>query len=184
MSRMYGNNQKITQIQGAPMIRVARRVGAFLLDILILFGICAPVGYLVQHLTGFSPKTGLTIWLSILLNFSMPTWLYFLLSDRSKNGKTLGKRLFKLKVARAGAERLGWARAFARTAIKLLPWEIIHFSAFFLSEDLAMFTTLQYIGLISGNSLAFVYFLSSILTQGKRSIHDILVGTEIWFEKF
>ncbi len=169
---------------GGPIILIARRAGAFLLDILIIFGICAPSGYLIQRLFGYSPQTGPAIWFTILWNFSLPSWIYFFWSDRSKNGKTVGKRLFKLKVKARTSERLGWGRALARTAIKLLPWEIIHISAFALSKELGTFTHLQYIGFMTGNTLAFAYFLTSALTQGKRTIYDLILGTEIHFEKF
>lgn len=167
-----------------PITMVLRRAGAFLLDILIIFGICAPSGYLIQRLIGYSPQTGPEIWFAILWNFSVPSWLYFLLSDRSKKGKTVGKRVFKLKVTGRIKERLGWGRALARTAMKLLPWEIIHFSSFALSNEPGTFTLHQYIGLVAGNVLAFAFFIVSALTQGNRSIHDILLGTEIQFEKF
>lgn len=167
-----------------PIILVARRAGAFLFDILIIFGICGPTGYLIQRLFGYSPQTGPAIWFTILWNFSLPSWLYFLWSDRSKKGKTVGKRLFKLKVKARTSERLGWGRALARTAIKLLPWELIHFSAFALSKELGTFTLLQYIGLATGNALALTYFIASAFTQGKRSVHDFMLGTEIQFENF
>jgi uncharacterized RDD family membrane protein YckC len=166
-----------------PITLVLRRSGAFLLDILIIFGICAPGGYLIQRLLGYSPQTGPAIWFTILWNFSLPAWLYFLLSDRSKKGKTIGKRVFKLKVKTRTSERLGWGRALARTALKLLPWEIIHISAFALSKELSTFVLIQNIGFVTGNVLAFAQFITSALTQGKRSIHDILLSTEIHFER-
>lgn len=162
---------------------VLKRVGAFLLDILIIFGICAPVGYLIMRLIGYSPHTGFAIWTSILWNFSFPAWIYFIWSDRSKSGKTIGKKVFKISVKSRTKERLGWGLALARTAVKLLPWEIIHFSSFALSKDLGTFALHQYIGLVAGNALAFAYFITCALTQGKRSIHDILLGTEIQFER-
>ncbi len=167
-----------------PIILVARRIGAFLLDILIIFGICAPIGYLIQRLIGYSPQTGLAIWFTILWNFSLPSWLYFLWSDRSKKGKTLGKRVFKLRVTNRAKEQLGWGRALARTAMKLLPWEIIHISGFALSKELGTFSLFQYIGFVTGNALTFAYFIASALTQGKRTVYDLILGTEIQFEKF
>jgi len=141
-----------------PITLVLRRGGAFLLDILIIFGICAPSGYLIQRLFGYSPQTGPAIWFTILWNFSVPSWLYFLWSDRSKKGKTVGKRVFKLKV--------------------------IHISAFALSQELGTFATHQYIGFVCGNALAFGYFIASALTQGKRTVYDFILGTEIQFENF
>ena len=120
---------------------ILRRAGAFLLDILIIFGICAPSGYLIQRLIGYSPQTGLAIWFTILWNFSLPSWLYFLLSDLSKKGKPVGKR------------------------------------------EPGTFTLHQQIGLVAGNVLAFAFFMAMALTQSQRSIHDILLGTEVQFEK-
>ena len=154
-----------------------------MLNILIIFGICAPLGYLISRIMEIHPQTGPAIWSTLLWSFSLPAWLYFLWSDRSKTGKTVGKRVFKLRVTGRIKERLGWVRALARTAIKLLPWEIVHISAFALSHEPGTLTSLQYVGLVIGNSLAFVYFLACVLTRGKRSIHDILLGTETRFEK-
>ena len=176
-------NIKPNQTVGGPAILVAKRVGAFLLDILIIFGICAPIGYLIQRLIGYRPQTGPAIWVTILWSFSLPAWLYFLGSDRSKKGRTIGKRVFKLRVKSRTKERLGWGFALARTAIKLLPWEIIHFSSFALSKEPGTFTLHQNIGLAAGNALAFAYLITCALTKGKRSIHDIILGTEIQFER-
>lgn len=158
---------------------IFKRVSAFLLDILILFLILEPSAYLIQRLIGYRPQTGPAIWSFILWSFSLPAWLYFAWSDHSKKGKSIGKKVFKLRVIGKSKERLGWGRALARTAIKLLPWEVIHFFSFALSKDLGTFTPAQYIGLAVGNALAFVYFIACVLTQGKRSIHDFLLGTAI-----
>lgn len=51
---------------------VARRIGAYLIDICILFVVLAPLGLLVQGLIGVSQRTGTEVWLTILVNFSVP----------------------------------------------------------------------------------------------------------------
>jgi len=168
----------------SPVTFTARRVGAFWLDILIIFAVCLPCGVLIQKIFNIQPQTGPDIWRTLLWNFSLPSWLYFLWSDHSRRGRTIGKRIFKLRVVGRDGERLGWGRALARTAIKLLPWEIIHFSAFALSKELSEFTTAQYIGLLAGNALSFIYLITAIITHGRRSIHDLAAGTEIRFENF
>jgi uncharacterized RDD family membrane protein YckC len=163
---------------------VIRRVEAFLFDILLIFVVAGSCGFIIQRLISEPPHTGMGIWINILWNFSLPAWLYFFLSDRSKTGRTIGKRIFKLKVISQRKERLGWTRAFGRTAIKLLPWEIIHFSAFALSKDISYLSPIQLTGLSIGNGLAFVYLIVTILTHGRRSIHDFLLKTEVrTFEK-
>src|SRR5262245_20710678 len=107
-----------------------RRATAFCVDILLLAAVLFPLAFLVRAALGWPPAsaTGLEVWLAAVLVYSVPTWAYFVLSDRSARGATLGKRLFGLRVVRTTGERVGVARALARTAVKLLPWETAHAS--------------------------------------------------------
>jgi uncharacterized RDD family membrane protein YckC len=172
-----GSENKSSQTNS--LFMVARRAGAFLLDILLIFAVAGTCGFIIQRLLMDPPQTGMGIWITILWNFSLPSWLYFCLSDRSKTGRTMGKRVLKLQVISQRKERLGWGQAFGRTAIKLLPWEVIHFLAFALSRDPGQFTPAQTIGLSIGNGLAFIYFIITVLTSGRRSVHDLLMKTEV-----
>ena len=157
---------------------LVRRVAAYLLDILILFAVLAPIGYLLQRLAGLTmTQTGPEIWRTILWNFSLPSWLYFILSDSSRLGATFGKRLLWLQVRKINDRRLSPGRALGRTAIKLLPWELVHISAFALSQDLAQFSPLQIGGLIVANLLMVVYLGAAAATKGRRSVHDFVVRT-------
>ena len=86
---------------------LGRRIAAYLLDMLILFGVLAPAGQLILWLLDATPpQTGPMIARVILWNFSLPAWLYFVLSDRSASGATLGKRLLKIQVRDVSGERL------------------------------------------------------------------------------
>jgi len=158
---------------------VVRRAGAFFVDIFILFGVLGPTGFLIQRLFGHQPQTGPDIWYTLLLNFSFPTWLYFTLSDRSSRGATLGKRLFRLRVIGVAGTRLGFWQALGRTAIKLLPWELIHVSAFALSTDMSRLSPQQTVGLAVASGLAFLYFVVAVITRGQRSAHDFAMRTEV-----
>jgi uncharacterized RDD family membrane protein YckC len=129
------NRKEAQSYQTTSMALVTRRTGAFLVDILLIFAVAGPCGFIIQLLINQPPKTGPGIWINILWNFSLPSWFYFLLCDRSRTGRTVGKRILKLQVVRQMGKRLGWGQALGRTAVKLLPWEIIHFSAFALSKD-------------------------------------------------
>ena len=63
-----------------------RRAGAYLVDIVLLFSVLVPVGQLARLALGWplpSSPTGLGVWLASALNFSVPTWTYFVLSDSS-----------------------------------------------------------------------------------------------------
>ncbi len=172
------NSYTFREKYGLPLI--FRRAAAYLLDILILFTILAPLGFLIQWVFGMSlPQTGPEVGQTILWNFSLPAWLYFILSDRSAQGATLGKRLLKVQVVRVGGQPITMGRALLRTAVKLLPWELVHISTFALSVDLTQLSNLQTVGLILANVLTFLYFVLFIATKGQRSVHDLAAQTEV-----
>ena len=157
---------------------LGRRIAAYLLDMLILFGVVAPAGQLILWLLDAAPpRTGPVIARVILWNFSLPAWLYFILGDQSASGATLGKRLLKIQVRDLSGERLSIGRALARTAVKLLPWELVHVSAFALSADLSQFSPMQIAGLAAANLLTVVYLGVAVATRGRRSVHDYVAGT-------
>ena len=76
-------------------VLVIRRSAAYLIDILLLFLVLAPIGLLIQWSLGQVPQTGPQIWGTLLWNFSIPAWLYFTLSDKSSTGATPGKRCWQ-----------------------------------------------------------------------------------------
>jgi uncharacterized RDD family membrane protein YckC len=157
---------------------LGRRSAAYLLDMLILFGILAPAGQLMLWLLDTAPpQTGPAIARVILWNFSLPAWIYFILGDQSASGATLGKRLFKIRVTDTTHKRLTVGRALGRTTIKLLPWELVHIFAFALSTDLSRFSRAQLIGVAAANLLTLVYLGVAVATRGRRSVHDYAAGT-------
>jgi uncharacterized RDD family membrane protein YckC len=164
--------------QHAGLGLLGRRVAAYLADILLLFAILAPAGQLILWLLGATPpRNGPAIERVILWNFSLPAWLYFIAGDQSALGATVGKRLLKIQVRTMSGERLSLGRALARTAVKLLPWELAHISAFALSTDLSQFRPVQIVGVAAANLLSVVYLGVAAATRGRRSIHDYAAGT-------
>jgi uncharacterized RDD family membrane protein YckC len=157
---------------------LGRRIAAYVVDILLLFVILAPAGQLILWLLGMAPpQIGPAIGRTILWNFSLPAWLYFILGDQSRSGATLGKRLLRIRVAGRAGARLTLGQALARTAVKLLPWELVHVSAFALSADLSQFSRVQIIGVAAANVLTIVYLGVVAATAGRRSVHDYIAGT-------
>lgn len=156
-----------------------RRSAAYLLDIVVLFLVLAPLGLLVQTVLKIRPQTGFEIWLATLVNFSLPVWLYFILSDHSPRGATLGKRLLRVRVASSTGEARSpsLAQAALRTLVKLLPWEIIHLSGFAIAGNLSTFSPLQAVGMGLGNLLTIVYLALALATSGRRSLHDFAAKT-------
>jgi uncharacterized RDD family membrane protein YckC len=156
-----------------------RRAGAYVLDITLLFAVLAPLGFLVEWLLGWWPRTGWEVWTAILWNFSLPVWLYFTWSDGSAGGSTLGKRLLRLRVADRAGGRLPWWRALLRTAVKLLPWELAHIASFALAGDAGTWSLTQFAALAAAYLLTAVYLVVAVLTGGRRSVHDYAAGSEV-----
>ena len=156
---------------------IFRRVAAYSIDIVILFSILAPTSLLLNWLLG-TPQDGVAIWRAAVLSFSLPAWTYFILSDWSRHGATLGKRLLNIAVTDTAGQRISLTRAFTRTAIKLLPWELTHM-VFVFAPDSQQFAIPQQTLLIIANLLLVIYLAVMILTRGRRSIHDVLVGTTV-----
>ena len=158
---------------------VLQRAVAYLIDIVLLFAILAPLGFLIQRLVGLQPASGPELSITILWNFSLPAWIYFTVSDCSARGATLGKRLMGIRVTSVSANRVSFGRALLRTAVKLLPWELVHITAFALSADLNQFSLLQYIGIGLANVLWLTYLLVAIATKGHQSVQDFIAKTEV-----
>ena len=157
---------------------VAKRTLAYGIDIMILFLVLAPLSLLVEQALGIRPATPGQVWVATVISFSLPAWSYFALSDASKSGASLGKKVFRLRVtSRVEQVRLSLGRALARTALKLVPWELAHLFGFALAGLIP--ELLQTIGIIAANVLALAYFATLLVTGGRRTVHDLAVGTEV-----
>lgn len=153
-----------------------KRIGAFLVDCVLLFMVLAPLGFGVQHVMGITPETGPETYLTLVLGFSLPAWLYFILGDCSQ---TVGKRLFRLRTVTTSGEHPNITRAAGRTAIKLAPWELAHLSVFIVSPVPGEFDAWGMVGIALVYALVFLYLGMLIRTGGARSIHDIILRTRI-----
>lgn len=154
-----------------------RRLLAYTADCTLLFIVLAPSGFAVQHGLAVSPDTALAVYITLLLNFSIPSWTYFIWGDHSNRGATLGKRLLTLQAKTVENERIGMGRALGRTAMKMLPWEITHASAFLLAPALGTFGATSWIGLGLAYVLIFAYLGVAWRTGGRRSVHDFAATT-------
>lgn len=182
-----------------------RRVGAYLVDTIILVIVLIAVQYILVGITGgrlqvwlFETNNKLLSYGYVLLTVSfVPFNLYFSLLESSPRQATLGKRLFGLKVADMKSRRIDLFRAVARTSIKFLPWELGHISMMF-------FTNLTVIGishqgfpftndtqfLTESTSLSMptqvlawllltVNILFVLLHRQKRGLYDLIAGTSV-----
>ena len=153
---------------------IIRRSAAYILDIFMLFPVLGGLSFLVQWMFNITP-TGIGIYYATILSFSLPIWIYFTLAAASQRRGTIGKMLTRVKVEEIEGERLSVPRAFGRTAVKLIPWELVHFAGFALPDGSA----LQAWGIIIANALMLIYFGVFVATSGSRSVHDYVIGSHV-----
>lgn len=170
---------------------IVRRSGAYLADCAVMtaaFVILQTFLFLPlrQRLIGSDEwlmAGGVPLEIYTLLTISLPTWLYFALSEQSTRQATLGKRVFHLIVTDIGGNRIGFRRAMLRTVIKLLPWEISH-----LTVNLP--TSAMYDPEPKFRSGFFVVFVLLVLypalillTRRHQSLHDLITKTIVLYGK-
>ncbi len=107
---------------------------------------------------------------------TLPIFVYLSVSEAVWGG-TLGKRLLKLRVCVAGTKlRASGTKVMFRNAIKLVPWELAHFSiwnAFIFSDS--PFRAEGYVALVLAYGLAGLYIAGLFFKSG-RTLYDSLSG--------
>jgi uncharacterized RDD family membrane protein YckC len=155
----------------------ARRVAAYGIDCALSLLVLASVGAAVNYRLGLAIESPREVYLALLLNFSIPVWMYFTLADRSLRGATIGKRLLKLQTISADGRPLSAPRALLRTAIKLLPWELTHIAAFLLPGALGDFRFESWLAFGLAYLLMVSYLGIAWRTGGRKSVHDYPAAT-------
>lgn len=156
----------------------SKRVIAFILDILILFPILFLLSIILIQVLG-PPVTPFQTYIRIIINFSIPFWIYSILNDFSKSGSSYGKKIMKIKVISSKNVRLNLFQAILRTAIKLIPWEMTHLTFFGLSETWGSFSIIQIVLVVIIYILIFMYIFIMIKTRGLKGIHDYISNTQV-----
>jgi uncharacterized RDD family membrane protein YckC len=113
---------------------------------------------------------------------SLPIWLYFILSERSRWQATIGKRLLGLRVSAVSTDTLSTRQILIRTAAKLLPWEAAHFAVNVPTnpwlDPNTVFSAWR-IGLIGLVYLALIVYVVSVVRRPQQTIYDRVVGTAV-----
>jgi len=108
---------------------------------------------------------------------SFPMWLYFILNESGPRQATLGKSLLGLKVTDLDGNRLKVATAAWRTACKLAFFEIGHLSFLFPTPLFDEPNPSFRVGFAIVVTLMVAYFVVTIITPRRQSIHDLVVKT-------
>jgi uncharacterized RDD family membrane protein YckC len=164
---------------------LARRIAAYLVDIVILAAALGVVHFAIHHLVhdGKRPEFTRNGWLLeayTLGTVSLPVWIYFTLLESSRRGATLGKRLLGLRVSGLDGEPLTRTTAFGRTLFKLLPWELTHVAMFcpvpmWDAPNEAMMRPLFMLSTFLVGS----WLVTAMLTEHQQAPHDLVMKTVV-----
>lgn len=124
--------------------------------------------------------SGINTQLYTIATISIPIWLYFSLLGCSHWQGTIGQRVMGLRVKELSTDaRIGFAKSFLRTIVKLLPWEMAHLgnnlpTPVWYAEDPGFRIAFATSGLLLA-----AYIASMYTNPRRRCIHDLIAGTKI-----
>lgn len=180
------DNQLVQPTGRGRWLHVLRRLAAYGIDLALVFAVYAVVQTFlfpfVESRFEAVSQSGWALELYVILTVSLPTWLYFILSERSSQQATLGKRLLGLKVVGVTAAAVTTGRVVFRTIGKLLPWELAHFAVNvptnpWLEPDTELAPwRLVLVGLVY--LLLIIYFVS-VIRRPYQAIYDRPVDTAV-----
>jgi uncharacterized RDD family membrane protein YckC len=161
------------------------RAGAFALDYIIILGYLLGIillSLLVNTLFSINQwlfAERIRAQLVGFLLITLPVTLYFAESESSMRQATWGKQRLKLKVGNRNGNRISFWRAFGRTLLKFVPWEISHtliwqiyFSPQKDSDWISYGFVLVYL-LIGAN------IFSLKITKTNQTLYDLLTNTYV-----
>lgn len=161
------------------------RTAAFVLDYVLILGYLLGITLLLLLL---NLVFGANQWLFAnriraqfvaFLLVTLPITLYFAISESSARRGTWGKQRLSLRVVNQNGDRIHFPRAFGRTVLKFIPWEISHtliWQISFFPEADAVWINYGFVlvyGLIGLN------ILSLLMTRQHQTLYDLIVRTYV-----
>jgi uncharacterized RDD family membrane protein YckC len=162
-----------------------QRVAAFALDYIIILGYLLGLALLSLLTTQlFSASQWLFAdrvraqFVAFLL-VTLPVTLYFAVSESSPQRATWGKQRLKLKVGDRNGNRISVWRAFGRTLLKFVPWEISHTLIWQIYFSQAAPSVWISYGFALVYLLIGLNIVSLILTKTNQTLYDLLTFTYV-----
>ncbi len=177
----------MTLLRSTPAGRLARRLGAYLVDCLILFaGVLATQGLilaaglnpLAARAAAGLPMGGAALNGWVFATVTVPCLLYFAGFHAGRWAATPGKRWLGLRVADSADRPIGFWRAFGRAAVTLIPFEWNHLVLFYLLAA-GEPTPLAWGGIGLTWVLILAYALCVAFDRQQRSPADRVVDTRV-----
>lgn len=161
--------------------RLGVRLRAFLLDYVLFLGYAACLVMVAALLrTTVEPlftASAVSAQLTGFIMLTLPVMLYFSITESSPRQASWGKHRFGLRVVDRRGERIRFGRAFVRSAVKFVPWELGHYTVWQWSDgDLP---TPAMVGLVLVYVLVAVYIVLPLMDKSRRSVYDFVAGTRV-----
>ncbi len=183
-------NESVASLRYAGL---TKRITAFALDYLIitsylvvLLGVGITITTIAGPLEQISAPSASPILMDAIafLTAILPVIMYFTFQEGSNFQATWGKRKVGIKVVNATGNKLSKRRAFLRSLVKFLPWQLAHTSLFhikgwpFAPENPTPIVTT---GLILAQVLIVAYIITLMLNKMHRTPYDWASGAFVIF---
>lgn len=167
-----------------------KRLLAFALDYIVIsvyLGLLVALGALLAH-TPLGPSFRAlfadpnSAELTAFALLVVPVLLYFALFESSRWQATWGKRVCGLRVVTEKGAPVGFPRALARNALKLVPWELTHACLWripgwpFAPETPPLWVDM---GLILVWVIVAIYAISLAISPTRQTLYDRLAGVRV-----
>jgi uncharacterized RDD family membrane protein YckC len=162
-----------------------QRVAAFALDYLIILGYLIAITLLFLFLNRLSAEAQQLFderfqaqFVAFLL-ITFPVTLYFAIGESSVRQATWGKHRLALRIIDHKGKRIHFLRAFARTLLKFIPWEISHTLIWEIYFSPGVNSGLINFGFVLVYGLIGLNLASLVITKTHRTLYDFLTGTYV-----
>jgi uncharacterized RDD family membrane protein YckC len=162
-----------------------QRAGAFALDYIPIFVYLLAVTLLFLLLNTFFDVSQqlfanrVQAQLIVFLLVTLPVVLYFAAGESSNRLGTWGKQRLGLKVTSQTGNRISFWRAFARTLLKFIPWEISHTLIWQIRFSPRTEAALINYGFALVYLLIGLNIVILLVTKNHQTIYDLLVKTYV-----
>ena len=193
---MKSSNEAPNEAQkGIQYAGFAKRLKAFAFDYLPIIGYIILLFAATMTVIKISGFIGLTPHLPedpvlgdliAFITLVLPVALYFTLQESSPRQATWGKRKAGIRVVDANGGTLSRKRAFVRSLVKLLPWQIAH-TCIFQVGGFALTsvqpTPLETLGFMLVYLLVGIYAASALISKQHLTPYDWVAGSYVIVEQ-
>jgi uncharacterized RDD family membrane protein YckC len=134
---------------------------------------------LIFNLNQFLFTERVTAQVSGFLIITLPITLYFSFGESSAKQATWGKQRLDLKVTELNGNGITFWKAFIRTLLKFIPWEISHALIWNIYYSEGAFPDYANYGFTLVYLLMGLNIASLVMTKTKQSLYDFLAGTVV-----